>query len=59
MNPNERGPVRKQRARMDLTTVVALIALAISGLGFYRSYIYTKQDLSVTVTEVSVQHEPG
>jgi hypothetical protein len=38
---------------MDVTTLVALMALAISGLNFYRSYIYTKQDLAVTVTEVS------
>ena len=59
MNPNEAGPAGKLRARMDLTTVVALIALAISGLGFYRSYIYTKQDLSVTVTEVSYSTNQG
>src|SRR5215470_5324839 len=44
---------------MDLTTVVALMALAISGLGFYRSYIYTKQDLEVTVTEVSYVTNQG
>ena len=44
---------------MDLTTVVALIALALSGLGFYRNYIYTKQDLAVTVTEVSYVTNQG
>ena len=44
---------------MDLTTVVALIALAISGLGFYRSYFYTKQNLEVTVTEVSYVTNQG
>ena len=38
---------------MDITTIVALMALGISGLSFYRSYIYTKQQLDVTVTEVS------
>jgi hypothetical protein len=53
MNPNEREPTRTWRPQMDSSTVLALIALAISGLGFYRSYIYTKQDLQVTVTEVS------
>jgi hypothetical protein len=53
MNPTEPAPARELRARMDLTTVVALMAIAISGLSFYRSYIYTKQDLEVTVTEVS------
>jgi len=59
MDPNEREPARKQRAQTDLTTVVALLALAISGLGFYRSYIYTKQDLEVTVTEVSYVTNQG
>jgi hypothetical protein len=44
---------------MDLTKVLALIALAISGLSFYRSYIYTKQDLQVTVTEVSYVTNQG
>jgi hypothetical protein len=39
--------------QVDLTTIVALIAIAISGLSFYRSYIYTKQNLELTVTEVS------
>jgi hypothetical protein len=59
MNPNEREPMRKWRPRMDLTTVVALSALAISGLSFYRSYIYTKQDLEITVTEVSYVTNQG
>src|SRR6266513_4035496 len=53
MTPNERDPTRTSRARIEPSTVLALMALAISGLGFYRSYIYTKQDLQVTVTEVS------
>ncbi len=47
------GDVPNLRARMDLTTIVALLALAVSGLSFYRSYLYTKQQLDVTVTEVS------
>ena len=38
---------------------MAVIALAISGLSFYRSYIYTKQDLEVTVTEVSYVTNQG
>ena len=41
------------RARMDLTAIVAISALGLSGLSFYRGYIYTKQQLDVTVTEVS------
>jgi len=59
MNPNEREPASTHRAQMDLTTLVALMALAVSGLGFYRSYIYTKQDLAVTVTEVSYVTNQG
>jgi hypothetical protein len=42
-----------QRAKLDLTATVAVLALAISAISFYRSYIYTKQQLDVTVTEVS------
>ena len=38
---------------------MAFIALALSALGFYRSYIYTKQDLEVTVTEVSYVTNQG
>src|SRR2546425_944353 len=38
---------------------MALIALAISGLSFYRSYIYTKQELEITVTEVSYVTNQG
>ena len=59
MNPDERAPERSWRARLDVTAGVALIALAISGLSFYRSYIYTKQDLEVTVTEVSYVTNQG
>jgi hypothetical protein len=45
--------------RIEIGTVMAVIALAISGLGFYRSYLYTKQDLQVTVTEVSYMTNQG
>jgi len=45
--------------RLELGTVMAVVALAISGLSFYRSYIYTKQDLEVTVTEVSYLTNQG
>ena len=44
---------------MELTTVVALCALALSGISFYRSYIYTKQELEITVTEVSFATNQG
>jgi hypothetical protein len=47
------------RIQLDMTSIVALIAITISGLGFYRSYIYTKQDLEVTVTEVSYVTNQG
>ena len=44
---------RTWRAGLELGTILALGALALSGLSFYRSYIYTKQQLDITVTEVS------
>jgi hypothetical protein len=53
MNTDQHAPAGTSRARIDFTAVVALTALSISGLSFYRSYIYSKQDLEVTVTEVS------
>jgi hypothetical protein len=49
----------KSRTQMDLTTVVAVMAFAVSGLSFYRSYIYTKQQLDVTVTDVSYLTNQG
>jgi hypothetical protein len=47
------------RARIDLTAVMAILALSLSGLNFYRTYIYTKQQLDVTVTEVSYVTNQG
>src|SRR5712691_9674713 len=47
------------RTRMDLTAILAVSALAMSGLSFYRSYIYTNQQLDVTVTEVSYVTNQG
>ena len=38
---------------------MAITALAISGLSFYRSFLYTKQDLEVTVTQVSYVTNQG
>ena len=38
---------------------MAVVALVISGLSYYRSYIYTKQDLEITVTEVSYVTNQG
>jgi hypothetical protein len=46
-------------AGLELGTILALCALAISGLSFYRSYIYTKQQLDITVTEVSYVTNQG
>jgi hypothetical protein len=36
-----------------MTAGMAILALGLSGLGFYRSDICTQQQLDVTVTEVS------
>src|SRR5262245_28554539 len=49
----------KWRTQMDLTTVVAVLAFAVSGLSFYRSYVHVKQQLEVTVTEVSYVTNKG
>src|SRR5215472_787598 len=45
--------------RLELGAVMGVLALVISVLSFYRSYIYTKQDLQVTVTEVSYMTNHG
>src|SRR5262245_5513357 len=47
------------RARLDITTTVAVLALSLSAISFYRSYIYTKQQLDVTFTEVSYATNQG
>src|SRR5207248_733249 len=46
-------------SHIDVGTVLALLALSVSGLSFYRSYLYTKQDLEITVTEVSYVTNQG
>jgi hypothetical protein len=56
--PEPRLPIR-WRLKLDFAAVMALSALALSGLGFYRSYIYTKHQLDVTVTEVSYVTNEG
>ena len=47
------------RARLDFTAIMAVAALAVSALSFYRSYLYTKHQLDVTVTEVSYVTNEG
>ena len=47
------------RANVELTKIVAICALGVSGLSFYRSYIYEKQQLDITVTEVSYVTNQG
>src|SRR6202162_3786145 len=57
---HERGGVTASwRARVDMTAIMAILALGLSGLSFYRTYIYTKQQLDVTVTEVSYVTNQG
>ena len=55
--PSTPGP--RWRAATELTTMVAIGALALSGLSFYRSYVYEKQQLDITVTEVSYVTNQG
>src|ERR1051325_5724649 len=47
------------RTRLDLTTIVAVLAFALSGFSVYRSYFYVVQQLDVTVTEVSYVTNQG
>src|SRR5580692_5023495 len=56
---NTDAGLARSRTRMDLAAIVALLALGLSGLSFYRSYIYTKQQLDVTVTDVSYVTNQG
>jgi hypothetical protein len=42
-----------ENLKNDMTAVVAVFALVISAVSFYVSYFYTKQQLEVTVTDVS------
>lgn len=52
-------PLVNWRTRLDITTTVAVLALTLSAVSFYRTYIYAKQQLDVTVTEVSYVTNQG
>jgi hypothetical protein len=47
------------RLKIDIGVMIGLLALTLSGLSFYRTYLYTKQQLEVTVTEVSYVTNQG
>jgi hypothetical protein len=51
--------VRRFRIKTDVTVILAVAAFAVSVLNFYRNFIYTKQQLDVTVTEVSYVTNKG
>jgi len=53
------SPQARWSARLELTTAVAIGALTLSALSFYRSYVYEKQQLDITVTEVSYVTNQG
>ena len=46
-------------AQNDIAAIGALVALVLSAVSFYWSYIYTKQQLDVTVTSVSFNTNQG
>src|SRR4029079_216200 len=50
---------RRFRTRLDFTTTLSVVALSISALSFYRSYIYTQQQLEIAVTELSYVTNQG
>jgi hypothetical protein len=56
---DEKSAQAAQRAKLDTTVMIAILALGLSAISFYRSYIYTKQQLDVTVTEVSYVTNKG
>ena len=56
---NGGGLTAGSRAKIDIGMSIALMALALSGISFYRTYFYTKQQLEVTVTEVSYVTNQG
>jgi hypothetical protein len=56
---DEKNDLGAQRTKLDITVMIAIMALTLSAVSFYRSYIYTKQQLDVTVTEVSYNTNQG
>jgi hypothetical protein len=43
----------------DMTAIISMVALVLSGLSFYVSYFYKSQQLDVTVTDVSYLTNQG
>jgi hypothetical protein len=56
---DEKSDLGRQRTKLDITVMIAIMALTLSAVSFYRGYIYTKQQLDVTVTEVSYNTNQG
>ena len=52
-------PEKKESLKNDIAAYGAVIALLLSAVSFYWSYIYTKDDLTLTVTEVSFVTNQG
>jgi hypothetical protein len=59
MNPNDRDQVRRWRVHFDMAKTLPLLAIVLSMLSSYRSYLYVKQDLQVTASEVSYDANEG
>jgi hypothetical protein len=56
----ENKDIKRQRHRIEISGIIALLAFGMSATSFYRSYFYKNQALEVTVTEVSyVTNEGG
>src|SRR4029450_9088672 len=55
----DKARAQVRRKNLDITVMIAIMALALSAVSFYRGYIYTKQQLDVTVTEVSYKTNQG
>ena len=52
-------PEKKESLKNDIAAYGAVVAILLSVTSFYWSYIYTKQDLAVTVTSVSYSTNQG
>lgn len=56
----ESNDVKRQRTRIEVSGIIALLAFSMSAVSFYRSYFYKNQQLEVTVTDVAyVTNEGG
>jgi hypothetical protein len=57
--PEARNELQRQRTRLEISGIIAVLAFGMSAVSFYRSYFYTKHQLEVQVTDVSYVTNQG